>query len=76
MIGNNLTRLILTPAICDDHTDGVHCRRKAVGAGPVVLKVVPVTGVAFSGITTMDQFVVRLTFPTPTIGTYSEDMKY
>ena len=75
MIGN-LTRLILTPAICDDHTDGVHCR-KAVGAGPVVLKVVPVTGVAFSGITTMDQFVVRLTFPTPTIiGTYSEDMKY
>ena len=31
-------------------TDGVDCRESA-GTGPVVLKVVRVTGVAFSGIT-------------------------
>ena len=31
-------------------TDGVHCRESA-GTGPVVLKVVPVTGAAFSGFT-------------------------
>ena len=34
-------------------TDGVHCR-ESVGTGPVVLKVVPVTGAAFAGLT-MDQ---------------------
>ena len=34
-------------------TDGVHCRESA-GTGPVVLKVVPVTGAAFAGVT-MDQ---------------------
>ena len=34
-------------------TDGVHCR-KCAGTRPVVLKVVPITGEAFSGIT-MDQ---------------------
>ena len=31
-------------------TDGVH-RRESAGTGPVVLKVVPVTGAAFSGFT-------------------------
>ena len=30
------------------HTGGVHCR-ESVGTGPVVLKVVPVTGAAFAG---------------------------
>ena len=30
-------------------TDGVNCRESA-GAGPVIFKVVPVTGAAFSGI--------------------------
>ena len=48
-------------------TDGVPCRESA-GAGSVVLKVVPITGAAFSGIT-MDQFFLRLSFPTPTSGT-------
>ena len=32
-------------------TDGIHCRESG-GTGPVVLRVVPVTGAAFSGITT------------------------
>ena len=31
-------------------TDGVHCR-ESIGKGPAVLKVVPVTGAAFSGLT-------------------------
>ena len=35
-------------------TDGVHFRDSA-GAGPVVLKILPVTGAAFSGFT-MDHF--------------------
>ena len=48
-------------AICDDHT---YCRESA-GTEPVVLKVVPVTGAVFSGIT-MDHFFVCLSFPTPT----------
>ena len=41
-------------------TDGVHCR-ESPRTGPVVLKVVPVTGTAFSGFT-MDQFFMRLSF--------------
>ena len=36
-------------------TDGVHCRESA-GTGPVILKVVPVTGSAFLGIT-IDQIM-------------------
>ena len=48
-------------------TDGVHCRRGYAGIGPLVLKVVPVTGAAFSGIT-MDQLFIRSSFPTPTFG--------
>ena len=36
-------------------TNGVHCRESA-GTGPVVLKIVPATGAAFSGIT-MDQLI-------------------
>ena len=44
-------------------TDGVHCRESA-GTGPVVLKVVPVTGAAFLGIT-MDQLMSASLFPHP-----------
>ena len=44
-------------------TDGVHCRESA-GTGPVVLKVVPVTGAAFAGIT-MDQLMCASLFPHP-----------
>ena len=47
-------------------TDGVHCQEYA-GTGPVVLKVVPVTSAAFSGIT-HGPINVRLSFPTPTMG--------
>ena len=48
-------------------TDGFHCR-ESTGAGPEVLKLVPVilTGAAFSGFT-VDQLLTHL-FPTPTIG--------
>ena len=47
-------------------TDGAHCR-ESTGTGPVVLKAVPVmTGAAFSGFT-MDHFLMRLSFPTPTV---------
>ena len=44
-------------------TDDVHCRESA-GAGPVVLKVVSVTGAAFSGII-MDQLMCASLFPNP-----------
>ena len=37
----NLTQLIHTLAICDDHLY-IHTAERAPGAGPVVLKVVPV----------------------------------
>ena len=47
-------------------TDGVHCRGHA-GAGPAVIKVVRVTGAAFSGFT-MEQFLCASHFPTPTFG--------
>ena len=47
------------------HTDGVHCREFA-GTGPVTLKVVPVTGAAFTG--HHGPNIVRLSFPTPTLG--------
>ena len=43
-----------------------HCR-EAAGAGPAVVKVVPVTGVSFSGVT-MDQVFV-LKYSTTTIRT-------
>ena len=46
--------------------DRVHCRESA-STGPVVLRVVPVMGAVFSGVA-MEQFVVRLSFPTTTIG--------
>ena len=39
-------------------TDGVHCR-ESTGTRPVVLKVVPATGAAFSGFT-LDQFAMPL----------------
>ena len=42
------------------HTNGIH-HLESAGPGPVVLKVVPVTGAAFSG-ATMDQFCAPL-FP-------------
>ena len=45
-------------------TDGVHCREFA-STGPVVLKVVPVTGAAFSGIPVHGPIFVRLSLPTP-----------
>ena len=48
-------------------TGGVHCREYA-DTEPVVLKVVPVTGAAFSGIT-MDQLMCALSFPKPTTRT-------
>ena len=44
-------------------TDGVHCR-EAAGAGLVILKVVPVTGAAFSSIT-MDQSMCASLSPRP-----------
>ena len=46
-------------------TDGVHCREYA-GTGPGVFKVVPVTGAASAG--HHGPVIVRLSFPTPTIG--------
>ena len=44
-------------------TDGVHCR-ESVGIGLVVLKLVPVPGAAFSGIT-MNQLMCASLFPHP-----------
>ena len=44
-------------------TDGVHCR-EAVGTGPDVLKVVPVTDAFFSGIA-MDQLMCTALFAHP-----------
>ena len=44
-------------------TGGVHCRKSA-GTGPVVLKVVPVTGAAILQVT-MDQLVCASLFPHP-----------
>ena len=44
----------------------VHCR-ESVGTGPVVLKVVPATGAAFSGYH-HGPILVRLSFSTPTVG--------
>ena len=44
-------------------TDGVHCRESA-GTGPLVLKIVPIKGAAFSGIT-MDQLMRASRFPHP-----------
>ena len=44
-------------------TDGVHSRESA-GAGQVVLKVVPVTGAAFAGLT-MGQLMYASRFPHP-----------
>ena len=48
-------------------TDGVHCRESA-GTGPVVLKVVPVSGAAFLCSYRHGPINVRLYFTTPTIG--------
>ena len=42
-------------------TDGLHCRKSA-GTEPAMLKVVPVTGAAFSAVT-MDHFFMHLSFP-------------
>ena len=50
-------------------TDGVHCR-EAAGTGPVVLKVVLVTGAAFSGIT-MDRFFYASLFPHPLLAQWT-----
>ena len=47
-------------------TDDLHCRESA-GTGPVVLKVVPVTGAAFA-LHHRGSINVRLSFPTSTIG--------
>ncbi|CAM9231416.1 unnamed protein product, partial [Ascophyllum nodosum] len=44
-------------------TDSVHCRESA-GTGPVVLKVVPVTGAAILQVT-MDQSMCASLFPHP-----------
>ena len=44
-------------------TDGVHCRESA-GTGPIVLKVVPVTGAAILQVT-MDQLMCASLFPHP-----------
>ena len=44
-------------------TDGVHCRESA-GSGPAVLKVVPVTGAAFSGFT-INHFLCASLFQHP-----------
>ena len=44
-------------------TDGAHCRESA-GKGPVVLKVVPVTGVAILQVT-MDRLMCASLFPHP-----------
>ena len=53
-------------------TEGLHCR-EVTATGPVVLKIVPVTGAAFPGFT-MGQLFMRLSFPTPTIGMYVMDI--
>ena len=45
-------------------TDDVHCRESA-GTGPVVLKVVPVTGAAFSGFAAHQLVVCASTYPRP-----------
>ena len=46
-------------------TDGVHCR-ESTGTGPALLKVVPVTGASFLGMTmTMDQLMRATLFPRP-----------
>ena len=50
----------------------LHCRESA-GTGPVVLKVVPVTGAAFSGFT-IDQFLCASLFPNPLL-VYVVDMR-
>ena len=50
-------------------TDGVHCR-ESVDTGPVVLKVVRVTGGAFSGMT-MDHFLCASLFPRSQYSTLS-----
>ena len=50
-------------------TNGVQCGESA-GTGPVVLKVVPVTGAAFAGHHGPSN--VRLSFPTPTIAMTDE----
>ena len=44
-------------------TDSVHCR-ESVGTGPIVLKVVPVTGAAILQVT-VDQFICASLFPHP-----------
>ena len=44
-------------------TDGVDCRESA-GTGSIVLKVIPITGAVFSGIT-MDQITCASFFPHP-----------
>ena len=44
-------------------TDGVHYCRKSAGTGPVVLKVVPVTGAAFFAGLTVDQLTRASLFP-------------
>ena len=46
-------------------TDIIHCRESA-GIGPLVLKVVPVTGAAFTGHHGPNS--VHLSFPTPISG--------
>ena len=47
-------------------TDGLHCRESA-GTGPVVLKVVAVTGAAILQVT-MDQLMCASLFPHPLFG--------
>ena len=47
--------------VTEARTDEFHCR-ESVGPGPVVLRVVPVTGDAFSGVT-VDQFLSTPLFP-------------
>ena len=51
--------------VCNLINTYIHCR-ESTGTGPVVLKVVPVTGAAFAGHHGL--FNMRLSFPTPPDG--------
>ena len=55
-------------------TDAVHCRASA-STGPVVLKVVPVMGAAFSGIV-MYNFLCASVFPTLLVRVSNRYVRY
>ena len=52
--------------------EGVHCRDSS-GIGPVILKVVRVTGAAYSG-NSIDQFLSAALFPQPLLVRWTVDI--